>query len=500
MLGQDPVERPNVTVTENQVHPRRDSMILLLPMLLGLVVYTLLMWPSLMNQPVPSFGDMIYNYYYMSLLEGRFDVPARIVSAEGLYAPDGTAYVNQGMAPLMTRVLAAPFVDLRSVSLAGVSILLFAAIGSAAVQVTVISILNRFGPDTANIHRTLSMLAGLAAWFASAGPTLASNDSLYHEPIAVAYAMGALWMAFAARVVVFGERPGKWLLPMAVVAGVTVHAREHVAVGLYAGTVLFALWDLKIGGWRHLPKVGFAMVVLFAFGAALLTVNYMRFGDPLRSAGLEWGFSYWNLYTDEHARIAYNDNSAGSFHPARIPGNALLYFLDLPTEWNIYDLGPLNRRLTMAWGWVGIESPRFGVVFAWAPWFLIILRGVFCARGTARGGWILLLAGSFGAAVVISFATLTIRYRMDLWPLVMAGLVLTLPRVAMAVRAGTIAPRSAIRAGGLTLLLACAVQFAVLPYGILEKNEHMVWSEAQCAEIAGAKGFGADDIARICAL
>ena len=489
-----------MTVTADRASPQSNALILCLPAALGLAVYVMLMWPSLMDQPEPSFGDMIYNYYFLSIVEGRFDVPARIVSSEGLYAPDGTAYVNQGLAPLLTRILAAPFVDLREVSLAGVSVLLFAAIGSAAMQVTAVNILTRFGPEAQDMRRPLLVLAGLAAWLASPGPTLASNESLYHEPIAAAYAAGALWMAFAARVVVFGDRPGKWLLPMALAAGIMVHAREHLAVGLYAGTVLFGLWDLKAGGWNRLPHVAFAMAVLFAFGAALLGMNQARFGSLLRSSGVEWGFSYWNLYTEEHARIAYNTNSAGAFHPARVPGNALLYFLDLPKDLGIYDLGPLNRRLTMAWGWVGIESPRFGVVFAWAPWFLVTLRGLFCRSGVARAGWVLVAAGSVGALVVMSFATLTLRYRVDLWPLVMAGAVLMLPRIAAGIRDGRIAVRSAVRAGGLALLLACGVQFTVLPYGILEWDERGVWSEAQCAEYARAKGFDADAVARICAL
>ena len=139
----------------------------------GVALYLALALGILKEPGVTSFGDLAYNYYFLSLLEGRFDVPVRIITIEGHYDAAGQAYVYHGMAPLLVRALLFPFVDLRTASLAPISVWLFAAGGTAAYHLTFVKIVERY--STPWERRKSLVLIGLMTWLASPGVLLAAN-------------------------------------------------------------------------------------------------------------------------------------------------------------------------------------------------------------------------------------------------------------------------------------------------------------------------------------
>src|SRR5690606_7533713 len=89
------------------------------------------------------------------------------------------------------------------------------------------------------------------------------------------------------------------LLPLAVLAGLTLHARPHLAVGYYAGVCLLALWVTVRGDPGARARAAGAMVVLALFGGILLASNALRFKDVAVMHGtfgdsdVQYGMVYW---------------------------------------------------------------------------------------------------------------------------------------------------------------------------------------------------------------
>ena len=65
----------------------------------------------------PSFLWKAYNHYFLSLMDGRLDVPAYAIGKEGNFV-DGKAYMYYGLVPTLTRFFVHPFVDLAQVPMA----------------------------------------------------------------------------------------------------------------------------------------------------------------------------------------------------------------------------------------------------------------------------------------------------------------------------------------------------------------------------------------------
>ena len=487
---------------------RIPSRALWLPAVCGLALYAAMMVASVTAPGSGDFGTWVYNHYFLSLLEGRFDVPARVITVEGHYTPDGTAFVYHGLAPVLTRALAWPFVDLTQTPLSAVTVLGFAALGSGAIQVAVQRILVALGPAPAPLSEPSSLsaqvvlLGGFMAWAASPGLLLASNASLYHEPIAFAYAATCLWMWLAAEVVVLRCPLRPRLLPMALVAGLAVHARPHLAVGLYLGMAVLGLMRLRAEQLVRRPLLPLAAAaVMLACGLALFAVNAARFGDPLRLFGgsgteLLWGFYFWEVYTEDTVRVAQAAADQASFHLGRIPANAAVYLADLPRGLSPVDLGPLHRAWTAQTGWVGLETPRIGLLFLAAPWALLI--ALYAWRAPVACG-VLALAALPGALAMLAFTTVALRYRADLWPLVLA---LALPALGALARSLARRPARAslVRtAAVLGLLVSLGIQSMVLPYRIPVSPGLSDWDRDTCLSRSTGIGLTAAAAERICA-
>jgi len=457
---------------------------------------------------MPWFGDQVYDYYALALLDGRLDVPPRIVTLEGHYAADGTAYVYHGLLPVLTRLPAAPFVDLRETSLALPTIVLFAIVGTALYQL------------------------GMLAWLTAPGLLLVANGSLFHEPIAAAYVLCA---SFLALLLGTGKRPGPGrLVVLAILAGLCVHARPHLAAGLYVVVGVLVLAHLfrphgerevgrsrgQSGGgaWRWTPPVA-ALLVLAAFGASYLGLNALRFADPLRTHGgtedraIDYGSVYWGIEAEDSPRNRALEEH-GRFNAARVAPNAFLYLVGLPVH---LGAGAWAEARYRAWtrelGWIRIEAPVLGILFLWAPWFGIIVLGLVPGFPLEKPGLhrrrprlpaMAALAGTgMGAALLLAYATHAFRYRFDLWPLVAVGVILALPVVGR--RIGVAGRPRRLTIGALVVLSTIGVAATLtirrpVAEALTQGGPFSTWSQTICERMAGKRGFDGATTRRLCSL
>ena len=454
------------------------------------------------------FGTFIYNYYFLALLEGRFDVPIRIATLEGHYDAAGRAFIYHGLAPLITRALAWPFVDLTEVSLAPLTIGLAAVGGTAVYHFVFVQIIEKFASGNTALQISAGLLLGIMIWFVSPGLLLVANDGLYGEPIAIAYLFVACFLGLLAQPVLFDKPIGSVLLPMALFAGLCVHARPHLAIGLYVAVCLLGLVVLWQKGWCALPSVAGAITVLALLGACLLAFNYLRFGDILQTqgapgTGVEYGHVYWGVWSrgppTERTLV-----QLGSFHLYRVVPHLMLYLFDLP-------FGPMSdalerafRYMTSSFGSGRIRGPRVGMVYLWLPWFVLAIAGLGGVTARLRHAWAPLLATAVGSLLMASYVTSTFRYRFDLWPfLVVLGL-LALPRVLLKLKARQHA--FPIVLFGLALALVPSLFMMSLTGYVYAFNHVPVsiysrWSYETCAEMVTSKpSLGPDAVERLCGL
>lgn len=451
------------------------------------------------------FGTLIYNYYFLALIEGRFDVPLRIATLEGQYDAAGHAYVYHGLAPLITRALAWPFVDLTAVSLAPLTVFLAAAGGTAVYHLLFVQIIERFAASDAALQRSAGVMLAIMIWFASPGMLLVANDALYSEPIAMAYFFVACFLALLAQPVLFHKPIGPVLAPMAVFAGLCVYARPHLAIGLYGATGLMGLLALWQDGRRALPYAAGAVAILGLFGAALLGFNYLRFGNMMQmqsGGGVSYGFRYWGLWDFNEPRFSGFLNH-GRFSAERIVPNLMVYLVDLPG----FPFGDAIQRvhsyLLADHGNVLIRQPRLGMVYYWLPWFLLAMLGLRGAAAGLRHVWAPLLATAVGALLMTSYGTVTFRYRFDLWPFLAVLAMLALPRVLLALKDGN---GRLTAMTNRTVALVPGVIISVLAAGVyafnhVEYDLYSRWSYETCAKMVTARdSLGPDAVERLCGL
>lgn len=482
----------------------------------GALSYAHLMFSSPVGDSAEQYGTFVYNYYFLSLIEGRLDIPLRIITLEGHYDSSGRAFVYHGIGPLLTRAIAYPFVDLTKVSLAPVTIWFFSAAGSAMYHFLFLRALSRFGPTSTRLRAYYGAVLGVMVWFISPGIYLTVNESIYHEPIAMCYfAVGAFLVLFSGPAF-YGKDWKPILVPLAILAGIAVLTRPHVAIGLYAGVALLLIHVLRKNGRQGIPSVIVTLLVLLAFGVLQLIINELRFGEMFKMHGslqrdsLERGFSYFGV-EDSSSLRAQAFREQGRFNIARIIPNGMLYLFDALK----FDFGPYvdpygiwiqNLYLQMATnlGRIGRELPRVGMVFLWLPWIFLIVVALPLKRVKIQQWWAVLVAASIATGMVLAYATITLRYRTDIWPLIAVLAVYSLPKL------WDDSERHPIKAWGVLFITAIAfvlsfllalkvVVFYVLYFSTV--GLYGQWSQQTCAEMVIAKEqLGPDDVERLCTI
>ncbi len=397
---------------------------------LGAVFYGFLLLQSV-SMEMPAFGYNFYDQVWLALLDGRLDLPARVLRLEGHYAPDGTGYFYHGLAPLVIRALLDPVMTIGQGSLAPISIWLWAVAGTAFYHAAFLQVV----PDAR--LRTRAALSTLL-WFGGPGVILAGNHAFYHEPIGLAYALGGAFVLIWVQALRAGRISGTALVSLALLAALCVHARPHLAVALYAGVTLAGFHALWIGRTHLAGPVLLAVALLGAGGFGYLALNQARFGDMTATHGsfdksaIRYGTTFWGL-EDEDALRPRAFIEHGRFNAGRVVPNALTYGL-LPPKSLLPEVHASARALHAGYaiprtGLTRIEAPTTGIVFLWAGWVAAAVAGVAGLRRATLGELVLVGVTGIGAALILAYATITLRYLLDLWPLVAALALIGLPRL-----------------------------------------------------------------------
>ena len=481
--------------------------------MLGAIVLALV---ASFGMPGPvHFGADLYDELWLAVVSSELDVSARILRFEGHYMPDGTAYLYHGPAPLLTRALLAPFIEIGSVPLAGVSIWLWTVVGTASWHATALVAaragLKVRGMETVPQAPVWAALLAAAVWLTSPALLLVSNHSLYHEPIAVAYGLAGTFAFLWSRATLQGSSLRPWLPVLAVLAALALFARPHVAVGLYVATCLAVVWTVWRERARSLLPAALAMALLGVGGLSYLGLNEARFGDAgvghgsLARDTLQHGVIYWGREEPTSPR-ARGFNEQGRFNLRRVPTNAAFHLLAPPLMAGTLALRDraetAHRAATIGHaGFVRIEPSGSGLAFLWTAWIVLAGASAWAARSLWRRQTGLLVGTGVIATFMLAYATITLRYTVDLWPLIATLAVLGIAAVAPRLSEPASADRWH-RIAILSLGLSIAINFAVLGgyrYMFREQGDFFSrWSAAECRERAVAKGLPAERVDHVC--
>ena len=501
------------TVISSAVRPTagRLPLLTIIVMVLGACAYAVFAAGPLLPAHLNYIGYSLYDQYYLALLDGHLDVPARVLKYEGHYAPDGTGYVYQGVAPLLTRLAFGWAFPLGSVSMGPFSIWLWSVIGSLGYHLATMSIARRAWPEGARGFNALAVLVALAAWFGSPGLLLTGSTAFYNEPIAVTYATTGLFTLLWISVVQGRLRLRHALPGLAILAALALHGRPNIAVGLYLGTACAAAFALRAGWRQAFVSAAIAFAILGASGLGYLALNVAKFGSPTQAHGtfgagqIQYGFVFWGA-EDAHSERATAFREHGKFNARRIPHNLTLYALDIPENGPTLTKAGTSFRnwvtstLGAGLGYIKIEPPNVGILFLWPVWILLAI----CSLRAGRKAWTnmlpLLIGTGVAAALTLAYGTVALRYRVDLWPAIAAlallGLGWVIPKVATRTRTSIlrIALIVSVATGGLMTLATARMLQAALVEPATEKT----WSLEHCRELSRAKGLPDTRIAEVC--
>jgi hypothetical protein len=240
--------------------------------------------------------------------------------------------------------------------------------------------------------------------------------------------------------------------------------------------------------------------VLGLFGAILLGSSALRFGNLAAVHGsftrseVQYASIFWGIEQPDSRRArAFSEH--GQFNARRIPPNALVYFASPPSDLGmdraIDGLDRLHARLIAPTDAVIINQPKVGVLFLWPAAVLLAVIGL--AGGTVwRPPAVAGLAGvAIGSLMMLSYPTITLRYHIDLWPLVALPGVFGLERLSRGLREGD--RRSAFLRSFLLVLLAagCVVTVHKTVHSrFVNLDSGAEWTTDFCLQLTEKKGFG----------
>jgi hypothetical protein len=462
--------------------------------------------------PVPTrfVGAHLYDLYAHALfVEGRWDLPMRDLKLEGHFSPDGTGYLYYGLLPLVTRLFLMPFVDLPTVWISAASMWFWAVLGNAAWHRAFWLAFAHGAGGAQRIGGWASALLASAIWFAGPGLLLAATAAVYDEPVAAAYATtGGFVLALA--MVSFGKLPlERAIVLMAICAGLTVHARPHIAVGLYLAVCLIALALVLRGGFARWKGAVIAMTIMGAFGLALIAVNAVRFGNPATVHGgfadedVQYSSIFWGIESKDSPRaVAFTQ--VGQFSASRIAPNALIYFASPPSDMGfngaIQAIEAQHKKLLVRGDKTNITDPKVGTIILWPAWTILMLVGLF-----QRSAWHMPAAAGMigvGASTVLllCYMTITLRYHIDMWALLALPGLFGLAAIA---RKAVADERQAHSWRLVLLVLATLGMFVTLQKTVhsraMNSDPQGVWSREHCLELAANKGFAPPRAEQICA-
>ncbi|XXJ20752.1 hypothetical protein ACR42D_14675 [Desulfovibrio caledoniensis] len=403
-----------------------------------------IVWCALLitNGTLNFFGmgkyGMVFNHFFLSIMDHRLDIDPACIGKEAFFSPDGRAYAYWGVFPALLRAPFHPFVDLKTVPVSRIIVFVSAVLVAIVSQNIVKDIMRKTADQAWNEWLILS--ANLLIWFASPVLILSSNGSVYHEPIVLGLLGVMLFMWVVLRgILLHSEAAPEKMSLLALIAGCVLHMRLTFALALYFGVCLFCLLHIvrlyqqlrgENGPWRSFfkallsPKYVVApMFILFVFGALLLFTNWVKWGDPLNPAPLEgYGFLVQGEgWSGRHAAV----KKLGRFNLRRVVPGLVFHLTGVGMAgraYSVYD----GLTGMFGTGVMRLENPS-PLLLMWGPWlfsgFYVFRRMRRKLIGETAGQSYLVLALTvlIPVILILSYPTITVRYKAEFWPFLFLG-------------------------------------------------------------------------------
>jgi hypothetical protein len=405
---------------------RNERQLQLAALVLMLLVYGPLLWVSSKLRP-PDPLDLTFNSMLEHMLRGRFDVDPRIVGLEG-FARGGRVYAYWGIWCELLRIPLCLFHRLDFDITTWSCLAAVCLAGMAKVRTLIL--LRRCSIQSRAADWAVCLMLGFILLGGSQIGYL--RISVYQEVIFWAYAFATVFIYFALKGLV-----NRWfnlgtLSRMALFAGLALLTRVPTGVGLL---MAMALLLLVIAVQSVTAEVGASNPIIWRLGrelakhrlliplgiiAALVVVagvvNYFRFENPIT-------FANYALYIDNQRFPDWQPRmqAYGSFNLSRLPFGLVYYFVPV---WVLSTRGGqlffMQTRMRL---FDRVEMPP-GSFFLTdlLPICFIVLLAIALWKSRLRlspvGQWAIALATGLlvPCALMLTYISMTYRYRMDFCP------------------------------------------------------------------------------------
>jgi len=374
---------------------------------------------------------LAYNEYFLSIINGRLDVPVNAIMREGQYI-DGKAYMYYGLLPILPRIFLHPFVNLSEVPVSAFSVWFFSVIGVAYLQISILLHFKKYVHTQKFYNTVLLVCVSILVWFCSGNFIILQDASLYHEPYAASMCLVNLYVGLLLKND-FKLQSGGQAALYALLAGLCVQARMPTALSLYAVTSFLILnssfsyvkdinGKVTIVKWCKtlISNYWLSILVMFVLGLSILVLNYMKFDGFFRFTGVPGHYGFFLAgegYTERYCNLVPHTEWSWLF---RIIPNSIVFMIG---GWGLHDY-LMNVFQT---GFVRKAPPLIPFALLWFAPFVIFITVTFLAirKKLDKSNFILiiLLSVSVGGLFQLSYRTINYRYFTELWPLLLISIV-----------------------------------------------------------------------------
>lgn len=414
---------------------QREYLVSAVLLAVAVFYYAFLLTNGQFNLLSPERPNLGLNSMLEHLLRGEFDVDPSAMGDEGFYR-DGRVYAYWGVFLALLRLPLIIIPGGMDIDITRLSALVAVSI-AAHVKLRTLDIVFANTPESVAKHliywpMVLTILFG--------GPQIEFlRGSVLQEICLWGGAFAAMFVCMAVRGIAVGRFDTSSLCGMALAAGLALHTRVSIAVGLYValGLLLLAILVGQVlqeqrsgspGTWLgrlslHVlsRKILLPMLILLGFAVLAGLVNYQRWGNPLVFVDFR-SYIMNKFFPDRLPRM----DAYGLFNLSRVPFGIVYFFFPIwvlrrsdghllfeEHQWRLMDsteLPPSTFFLT---------DPLLLLLFLYAGWSLFRL-------GTWHGikrSQVLAIATGLAAPwlLMLSAIYMTFRYRIEFYPLIEFG-------------------------------------------------------------------------------
>jgi hypothetical protein len=368
---------------------------------------------------------MTFNSMLEHLLRAEFDVDPATIDGDG-FLRDGKTYAYFGILPALLRLPLVPTGALARLDVTALYCALAATI-ALCFKLASVALINDKLPKSR--LQAIAFFAIILSLLFGGAQIQFLKGSIYQEPLLWAGAITAAFVYCAVRGVIAKREFSTGLIAaMASLAGLGLLTRMSTALGLYVATGLLILvlaWPAagplpdrlsRFARGLVSKRIIVALAILLTFATVCGMVNYQRWGDPLTFAD----FRFYLVYLADPERWHFVQYGAFNIH--RLWYGILYYFFPI---WTIirpngqFLFSEFETRLIDH-----IETPPAS--FLLSDPLLLTLGGAFLLRllQLAREHLLDLRAVSalmigllIPVLLMLTFAGMAFRYRMEFYPL-----------------------------------------------------------------------------------